>query len=109
MSTREILRRERQAKNAKRHERQERRLRRFLRLPEVQEVVGLKHATIYEEMQAGTFPRPVPIGKRAVAWLEDEIADWMNKRISERDAGTAVRPSPIASKGKKTRMREAMR
>jgi prophage regulatory protein len=87
MSTQKVLRRERQ----------ERRLRRFLRLPEVEEVVGLKHATIYDEIGAGRFPKPVPIGKRAVAWLEDEITDWMNARIRERDAGTAVRPSPIAS------------
>jgi predicted DNA-binding transcriptional regulator AlpA len=28
----------------------------------------------------------VPIGLRAVGWLEDEIEQWINDRIAERDA-----------------------
>lgn len=50
----------------------------FLRLPAVIERVGLKRTTIYERMKAGTFPSPVQIGARAVAWKESEIADWQN-------------------------------
>jgi prophage regulatory protein len=96
MSTREVLRRERQAKNAKRHERQERRLRRILRLPEVEQRTGKKHASIYADIAKGLFPAPVPLGPRAVGWLEDEIDDWLEARINERDTGTAVRSLPLA-------------
>lgn len=49
---------------------------RFLRLPAVMNAVGLARATIYKRMKAGTFPKPVQLGPRAVAWDESEIADW---------------------------------
>jgi prophage regulatory protein len=31
----------------------------------------------------GTFPKQIKIGRRAVAWLETEIDDWMHERISK--------------------------
>jgi prophage regulatory protein len=31
----------------------------------------------------GTFPKQIKIGRRAVAWLQAEIDDWMNDRISK--------------------------
>ena len=49
---------------------------RFLRLPAVMNAVGLARATIYKRMKAGTFPKPIQLGPRAVAWDESEIADW---------------------------------
>jgi prophage regulatory protein len=48
----------------------------FLRLPAVIEMVGLKRTVIYERMKAGTFPAPIQIGARAVAWSEDDVANW---------------------------------
>jgi prophage regulatory protein len=50
--------------------------RRFLRLPAVIEMVGMKRATIYKRMKAGTFPEPVQLGPRSVAWDETAIANW---------------------------------
>jgi prophage regulatory protein len=60
--------------------------RRFLRLPAVKEMTGLGRATIYELIERGEFPGQVKIGRRAAAWLADEIAAWQAARISERDA-----------------------
>jgi prophage regulatory protein len=96
MSAKQLLAHERERKNTKRHDRAERQARRILRLPEVQEVVGLKHATIYLLMSQGAFPRPVSLGPRAVGWLRFEIDDWLEARIAERDNGTAVRSLPLA-------------
>ncbi len=48
----------------------------FLRLPAVIELVGIKRTVIYERMKAGTFPKPVQIGPRAVAWDQEELAQW---------------------------------
>lgn len=48
----------------------------FLRLPAVIEMVGMKRATIYKRIAAGTFPAPVQIGPRAVAWDLAALADW---------------------------------
>jgi len=49
---------------------------RFLRLPAVMELVGIKRTVIYERIKAGTFPAPVQIGARAVAWAEEDVAQW---------------------------------
>jgi prophage regulatory protein len=49
---------------------------RFLRLPDVIKLVGIKRTVIYERIKAGTFPKPVQIGVRAVAWDEGELAQW---------------------------------
>jgi len=40
-------------------------------------------------MAEGTFPKPVPIGTKAVGWIEDEIDAWIEARIAERNAKLA--------------------
>jgi prophage regulatory protein len=59
-------------------------VRRFLRLNEVKQRTGLSKSSIYNQISDGTFPQPVPIGARAVAWVEDELQEWINNRIAER-------------------------
>lgn len=54
---------------------------RFLRLAEVKNVTGLSRSTIYEEIAAGEFPRPINITGRCVAWIESEVHQWMDLRI----------------------------
>ena len=39
-------------------------------------LVGIKRSSIYEGIKAGTFPAPLHIGARAVAWDSTEIAKW---------------------------------
>jgi prophage regulatory protein len=58
---------------------------RLLRLPAVIDRTGSNSSDIYAGMKAGTFPKPVPIGKRTVGWVEDEIESWINARIVARD------------------------
>jgi len=48
----------------------------FLRLPAVIELIGLRRTVIYDRIKAGTFPAPVQIGSRAVAWDAEELAQW---------------------------------
>jgi len=48
----------------------------LLRRPEVERQVGLKRSAIYQRMAEGTFPRPVRIGRSAVAWRASEIEKW---------------------------------
>jgi prophage regulatory protein len=57
---------------------------RFLRRPEVERVTGLGRSTIYDKMEKGEFPKPVPLSGGAVGWLESEIADWQAERIAAR-------------------------
>ena len=58
----------------------------FIRLPSVIERTGYRRTAIYEKIAEGSFPRPVQLGPRAIAWVEEEIQEWMNERISERDS-----------------------
>ncbi|MDF2143142.1 AlpA family transcriptional regulator [Paenirhodobacter sp. CAU 1674] len=58
----------------------------ILRRPEVQSRTGLGRSTIYAMMTAGTFPKPIKLGAKAVGWPESEIAAWLEGRKAERDA-----------------------
>jgi prophage regulatory protein len=59
---------------------------RLLRLPEVKKQTGLGRSTIYGEIAAENFPRPVKISSRSVAWIEFEVADWIARKIAEHRA-----------------------
>ena len=75
---------------------------RFIRLPEVLSRTGYGRTTIYRKMEEGTFPRSVKLGgppidpnvfdTRAVAWIEDEVDQWIDSRIEDRDLGSSDVP-----------------
>ena len=56
---------------------------RMLRRSEVEGVTGLSKTTIYEGMAAGTFPRGIRIGVKAVAWPESAIKAWLDEKVME--------------------------
>ena len=55
------------------------------RLPKVSGETGCARSTIYDAIRAGTFPRPIPLGSRTVAWSSAEIESWIQDRIAGRD------------------------
>ena len=54
---------------------------RMLRRKEVEQITARSRSAIYEGMAAGTFPKPVKIGSRAVAWPESVIRNWIAERM----------------------------
>ena len=63
----------------------------FLRRKQVETRTGLSRSTIYQFIKDGAFPKPVPLGPRAVGWLESEVSEWIAARVKiARDGG---RPS----------------
>ncbi len=58
---------------------------RIMRRPAVEAQTGLSRSTLYDRMRAGKFPRPVPLGDKAVGWLESDIAKWIEERIAARE------------------------
>ena len=58
---------------------------RIIRLREVMERTGLARSTVYKYVEDGIFPKSVPLGGRAVGWVEQEVEDWIVARIEERD------------------------
>lgn len=57
----------------------------LIKLKEVIEITCLTKATIYRMIAEGIFPKQVTIGERAVAWVENEVFDWIEERIAARD------------------------
>lgn len=58
---------------------------RILRRREVTSRLGVSSTTLHRLMRAGTFPRPVPLGARAVGWLAHEVDAWLDARVRARD------------------------
>jgi prophage regulatory protein len=56
----------------------------YLRLKAVEELTAMKKSFIYSGINAGTFPAPVRMGARAVAWPESAIANWQAQRQQSR-------------------------
>lgn len=54
----------------------------IIRLPEVKELTGLSRSTIYSRMAEKSFPSSISLGDRAVGWIESEIEEWIESRIS---------------------------
>jgi prophage regulatory protein len=59
---------------------------RLIRRPVVIDRTGLQTSQIYDLIGEKRFPAPVPIGARAVAWVESEIEQWIDARIRERES-----------------------
>ena len=52
----------------------------ILRRDEVERATRLSKATLYRMVNAGEFPLPIRLGRRAVAWRRDEVEQWINTR-----------------------------
>ena len=59
----------------------------FLRRRQVQTRTGLSRSTIYQHIKDGVFPKPVPLGPRAVGWLESDVSEWIAARVKLARAG----------------------
>lgn len=57
---------------------------RFIALPEVSTITTLRKTALYQLIKAGEL-RPVKLGRKTV-FVESEVFDWVNQRISNRGA-----------------------
>ncbi len=53
----------------------------FLRLPDVKLVTGLSKSSLYALIRANSFPAPVRLGARTVAWVRSEVKQWAAERV----------------------------
>ena len=68
---------------------------RLIRLPEVLSRTGYGRTSIFRKMEDGSFPKSIKLGgppldpsafdSRAVAWIEDDVDQWIESRIEEQD------------------------
>lgn len=62
----------------------------IMRLTDVMSHTGLGRSSVYKFIAAGTFPKPVPLGDRAVGWVKSEVEEWIIDRIADRDKWQAT-------------------
>ncbi len=54
---------------------------RLLRCHDVEERTGLSRSTIWRLEHRGVFPKRIQVSVNVVAWLEDEVAAWIQSRV----------------------------
>jgi prophage regulatory protein len=61
----------------------------IIRLPQVKQRTGLSRSTLYALIKEGKFAAPIPIGARAVGWLDSDIDQWIDARVKASRPGAA--------------------
>ncbi len=56
---------------------------RLLRWQELKKWIPLSRSNVYRMMDEGTFPRPINLGARSVAWFESDIDAWIQERLKQ--------------------------
>ena len=56
----------------------------LLNLKEVLSMVKISRSALYVRMTSGTFPKPLNLNGRRVAWLESDIENWIKSLIDAR-------------------------
>ena len=58
---------------------------RFLSINDVCKLTSLSRTSIHNHRQSGSFPIPVRLGTKRIAFLSSEIDAWIEARIADRD------------------------
>lgn len=61
----------------------------LIKLPEVSKLTALSRSSIYLKIQNDQFPKPCLLGERGVAWLSNEVENWITERAEKRTGGAA--------------------
>lgn len=61
---------------------------RLIRIKEVLQITGISKSYIYSLCSQNKFPKTIQLikGGSAVAWVEQEVLDWIDSRINARDS-----------------------
>ncbi len=59
----------------------------FLKLTQVINLTGLSRSSIYQAIAEGRFPKQISLGARSVAFVDTEIAAWMEACVAKSRGG----------------------
>jgi len=62
----------------------------IVRLKQAISHTGLSRSSIYLYIKAGTFPKPIKLGERSIGFIESELNEWIESRISDSRNETEV-------------------
>ena len=70
---------------------------RFMRKQETAQRVGFSESHVMHLVREGKFPQPVPLGETstAVAFVEDEVLEWMQERVDNADCRIRRTPASV--------------
>jgi len=57
----------------------------IIKLPEVKELTTFSRSTIYRLIDEGKFPKQIKLAERSSGWIKQEILDYLNTRINNRE------------------------
>lgn len=57
----------------------------LIRMKQVREITSLSPSTIYRKINTGDFPKQLKLTDKTCAWVEQEVLDFVERKISERD------------------------
>lgn len=60
--------------------------RRLISKADVLTQIPFSVATMWREIAADRFPKPIRIGARRIAFFQDEIDEWLKERAAQRKA-----------------------
>jgi prophage regulatory protein len=52
----------------------------YLREKELLKHVPLSHTTLWRQVKAGLFPKPIKLTERATAWRWGDVVAWLDER-----------------------------
>ena len=52
--------------------------------------ICMSKTQLYRLINAGEFPKPVPVGRQRIAFLETEVTAWIEARMRMRDEGVGA-------------------
>lgn len=79
-------------------------LREILRRKQLEQRLNIGCSAIYAKLKFNpkrpgdydpTFPKPIPLGERAVGWLAHEVDAWLDAQAAKRNASANPEPAPI--------------
>lgn len=66
---------------------------RILRIKQLSTIIGLARSTIYDRLNPKSprhdpsFPKPIKLGMTSIGWLQTEVDQWIQSKVSERVSG----------------------
>lgn len=62
----------------------------LIRIRRVMTKTGISKSQVYRLAHLGEFPKPIKLTAQSVAWIEQEVEDWISQRIAQRDSNKEV-------------------
>ena len=58
---------------------------RIIKLHDVKKITTFSISTIYRLASQGKFPKPIKLAERSSGWIEQEVLDYLDNRIAQRE------------------------